>query len=131
MISKQHIDNNKLYVICLILSLMLFAFKAVQYMLIGSYVPFVFIFIILTLFYFSYNSSRRNFSRMLKFWGILLIIWAIIRFVIEISFLFSESITETHIREQFTIYHKTITFLMFLSGSLIIRNRLNFVNNSQ
>ena len=131
MISYQHITGNKSYVICLTLSIMIFIFKAIHYALIGSNIPFVFITIMLIMFYFANRSSLKNLNRMLKFWGLLIILWAVIRFVIEFSFLFSESITETHIREQFTIYQKTISFFMLLAGSYIIKKRFDFVNNSQ
>ncbi len=130
MISKQHIIHNKPYSILLSLSIILFAFKAFQYAMIGSYIPSLFITFILFLFYLANRSSLKKLSKMLKFWGILLILWSVTRFVIEMTFLFDQNITESHIREQFTLFQNVLTILILFIGIYLLRKRSHFVNNS-
>ncbi|WP_299335063.1 hypothetical protein [uncultured Psychroserpens sp.] len=130
MMTKQLLITNKHFFIALALSLSLFVFKGIQYAIIGSFVPMIFILSILLLFFFTFKRSIKSALKAIKFWAILLIFWAIARLTIQILFYVTPNITETHIRDQFTLIQNIISIFVILLGIYLIKNRSNLVNNS-
>lgn len=97
-------------------SFLLFVLKGVDYALLGSYVPLIFISVILTMFYLSFSKSVKAHRRVLKFWALLLIVWASVRIGLMLYLYFDSDLTESHLREQFSLVQNIISVIMLIIG---------------
>lgn len=109
--------------LALALSLGFFLVKGVRYALIGSLVPLILIMTVLTILALTSQRSPKWFRRSLRYWGILLILWAVGRLLVEVLFKLTPNITEAHIREQFTILQKLVSILFLVIGIHLTRRR--------
>lgn len=103
------------------LSLLYFFVKGITYLLIGSYAPILFVVSATILLYWSSTASSHIHRRALKYWAILIIIWATARFGIWLVFQIDTQLTESHIREQFGAIQHIISLLMLIIGLGVIR----------
>lgn len=117
---KKIYASKRLYLL-LGLSILFFLIKGLNYMLIGSYVPIVFISVIIIILYWSFTSNLKNHHNILRFWAILLIVWALARLSVWLIFKIDLSLTESHTREQFGVFQHIISILMLVIGFGIIR----------
>lgn len=108
--------------VVLALSLGYFLVKGIRYALIGSSIPLIIILLVMATLILSARRSPKWFRRSLRYWGILLLLWAAGRLLVELLFHLVPSITETHIREQFTIFQKVISILFLLVGVHLVRH---------
>ena len=97
-----------------------FLFKGINYLIIGSSIPFLLGMIIFILIIFSFNQRNRLSRRMFRLWGWLLTFWGTSRLVMELMFEIS-SITEEHIQSQFTPGQKLLSICVVITGIYIIR----------
>lgn len=103
------------------LSLLYFLVKGVRYFIIGSFVPLLLIVVVILVLGLTYRGRRRWFHRALKYWAVLLILWALGRFTIELLFLLNPNLTETHIREQFTVLQKLVSAAFLFTGWSLLK----------
>jgi hypothetical protein len=115
------IYTSKLLYSILGVSLLYFLIKGLEYLLIDSYVPILFIFTVIVIIFWSFSSNQKNHHRILKFWAILIIIWSISRLGIWLILEIDLNLTESHIREQFGIFQHIISILMLVIGYGIIK----------
>jgi len=121
-IIMETITKHKLFFTLLSLSLFFFLIKGIRYAFIGSFVPIIFITLIsLSLITFA-NKEKKHFKIAIWNWGLILILWSAVRFVIPILFALTPNLTETHIREQFVIPEFLISFIMLSIGIYLLRN---------
>lgn len=116
-------DSNyiKLYLI-LVLSLLFFLRKGIQYAFIGSYFPMSIILVVLTFLVWSKSKSLTYHKRIIRLWSILLIIWSLFRILMTLIIWFFKSINESHIYEQLGIIGFSLSLLMLYFGVYLFRN---------
>ena len=117
----NRISQSKNVYALLGVSLLYFLLKGISYALIGSYVPILFITIIMLLFYGSFGARLKKHYQLLKFWAILIIIWAAIRLGLSIILKIDTTLTESHLREQFGMVQLFLSIGMLICGIGIIK----------
>ncbi len=103
------------------ISILYFLIKGFNYLIIGSYVPILFICTAIILLYWSFTSNLKNHYRIVRFWAILIILWALTRLCIWLIFKIDLGLTESHIREQFGVFHHVISTIMLVIGFMILK----------
>lgn len=111
-------DKNYLLALC---SIIPFAVKAIDYVLLGSYIPFIVFFFAALIMLKGYYIDGPDQRFALRFLGIGITIWALFRFIIMILFL-TTSVQEAHIENQFTFWFVLISCLYLFSGYYLIRS---------
>jgi len=118
--------QNKLtisYLNCfLAITLLYFICKGIDYLFLGSYIPILFIMIVIALISWSVSSGKRFHFRLVKAWAAFVIIWSLVRLILSLVLLIDQHLSESHLREQFGILQNTISLLMFLMGVGIMIN---------
>jgi len=114
--------NTKLLFIPLVLSLLYFIRKAVQYSLIGSYSSMIIVALFLFLLLISLKKNRKTFLLISRIWGILLITWSSVRILISIMNFITNVFDEYHLNNQFGIIRISLSLIMLSFGILIIRH---------
>ena len=105
-------------------SLLFFIYKGISYFLLGSYVPIIFIAIVLIVLLISFNLSAKSQKTILKFWAIFLIIWGLGRLTIWLAFQIASDLTESHMRDQLGLFQNIFSIAMALAGFVVFK-RLN------
>ncbi|MEM8900210.1 MAG: hypothetical protein AAGC85_18995 [Bacteroidota bacterium] len=116
------IRNNPFLFIPLILSLLFFLRKGVQYAMIGSYVPLVVIILPSVLMALTILQKRKTFLLLSKAWAIILIIWSVGRLFIASVNLAIPTFDEYHLNNQLGGFGFILSILMLSLGILILRN---------
>lgn len=116
--------NKKLYIL-VILSLIFFIRKGVQYALLGSFGPLLIVAIFLFLFLTSINHNEKKMFLVSKIWAITLIVWSIIRILISILNYITHTFDEYHLNNQFGIVRICISLIMLLIGVWIFKHSNN------
>ena len=117
----NRIYKSKLLYLMLGVSLLYFLIKGFKYLLIGSYLPILFILIIVIMLYWSFTLNLKSHYKMLRFWAIILIFWALVRFSLWLIFKIDVKLTESHMREQFGIFQHIISIMILVIGIGIIK----------
>jgi hypothetical protein len=113
---------SKLFILTGI-SIIFFLVKGIQYAIIGSYVPLLMVLIVLGSLYLSFSKSIKAHRAILRIWAVLIIIWAVARFIVWVMFEVDQNLSETHIREQFGIFQHIISIAMLFIGIIIFRTK--------
>lgn len=113
---------SKLFILTGI-SIIFFLVKGIQYAIIGSYVPLLLVLIVLGSLYLSFSKSIKAHRAILRIWAVLIIIWAVARFIVWVMFEVDQNLSETHIREQFGIFQHIISIAMLFIGIIIFRTK--------
>ena len=116
----ENIKSSPQLSLAILASITAFLFKGINYLIIGSSIPFLLGMIIFILIIFSFNQRNRLSRRMFRLWGWLLTFWGTSRLVMELMFEIS-SITEEHIQGQFTPGQKLLSICVVITGIYIIR----------
>ncbi len=114
--------RHRIFFITLLFSLLFFLRKAIQYVLLKSYVP---AFIILSIFAIIGISLvlNKKVKLTLRFWSILLIIWASVRILLFLANSFLKEISESHLYHQLFDTKGVIISVSFLvAGVFLFRN---------
>mgnify|MGYP000722385210 CR=1 FL=1 len=119
-ISNQITSSKVLYAL-LGLSLLFFLIKGIIYALIGSYVPILFILVMIIILSWGFNRCSKVHLSIIRFWGILLIIWGIIRLGLGGYLQFDTNLTESHLREQFGLFQNLVSIGMLVIGIKLFR----------
>lgn len=113
---SNKVSQSKTLYILLGLSLLYFALKGISYALIGSYVPILFITVVIVFTYISFGAKQKTHYRFVKFWAVLIIIWAVIRLGLSIILEFDTTLTESHLREQFGFIPQLLSIGILIIG---------------
>ena len=105
----------------LIFSLLFFLIKGINYAIIGSWLPLYVALFFSTLIGLGYFYSMKLFRWAIFFWAIFLTIWSFILMAMEVALQFSPKVTESHVRDQFTILFNLLIVLFFTTGISIFR----------
>lgn len=117
MLSKnRHINPHKSYFAILLLSLLLFLWKGINYASLGSWLPLQVAGGVLALLLGPMLLFRNTPKWPVRIWGVLLIIWGLGRIIIGVLLSFSPEVTEAHIRYQLGGFGITISILAILTG---------------
>lgn len=117
----DNIYASKVLYVLIGISILYFLIKGVNYLIIGSYVPILFILAIIILVYFSCHINPKFHRKILRLWAILLIFWALTRLTFWLILEIDTSLTESHIREQFGVFQHLISLGMLGIGFGIFR----------
>ena len=112
-----------LFTLCLSITLSFFIYKGILYALIGSYVPLLFIFIMLALLTFSLNKSPKAFNKSVGLWSVLIILWSAVRLLLSMVNQFVKPIPEGHIDGQLGLMGILLSVAFLCAGIYIWRNR--------
>jgi len=118
---SNKINKSKLLYSLIAISLLYFLLKGFEYLQINSYIPILFILAVIIIMLWSFSLNPKKHHRVLIFWAILIIIWAIARLGIWLIFKIDLNLTESHIREQFGIFQHIVSILMLIAGYGIIK----------
>jgi len=121
MIQLGEISNFKKLYLLLTLSILFFLFKGIQYALIGSFMPIIFIAFVVFLLLLSLKIIGGGHHRVVKIWAGFLIFWSIMRLVLSVVLLVDNNLTEAHLREQFTLEQQLISLFVGLVGYYMFR----------
>lgn len=115
------INQSKTLYALLGVSLLFFLIKGLNYALIGSYTPILFIIIVMVLLYGSFGLKQKRHYKIITFWAILIIIWTVTRLGISIILKIDTTLTESHLREQFGFIQQLISIGMLGLGIGMIK----------
>ncbi|MAP54509.1 hypothetical protein [Altibacter sp.] len=120
---QQHIvktlKRNTIFSVILILSLAYFFYKGIWYLLLGSYVPFILIALILSLLVWSSRKSAKAFRIVIATWSILVLLWSTVRLLLSLTHQFIKPVPEGHVAGQVGVLG-TIHSLLFLLGAIYL-----------
>ncbi|MEO1033660.1 MAG: hypothetical protein AAFX55_19910 [Bacteroidota bacterium] len=116
------IRSNKVIFLPLILSLLFFIRKGIQYALIGSYIPVIVSIIFVVSLILTFNSRKSTFFLVSKIWGIVVIIWAMARVFISVMNNITAVFDEYHLSTQFGILGLLVSAIMVLFGIILVKN---------
>jgi len=122
MIRENRILLNKNIYILIGLSILFFLVKGIKYLIIGSYLPLIFIFLVVGLIFMSVYFDERKHFVVLKIWSLFLLLWSTIRIVLWLVLIFDKNLTEAHLRDQFGLGQQLVSILMMLIGFRILKN---------
>lgn len=117
------IIKNRVFWMCLSITLIFFLCKGILYALIGSFVPLLFIITILSLFLFSITKSPGAFKRTLTMWSVLLILWSATRLFLSIINKFVKNIPEGHIDGQLDLMSVLLSMTFLIFSFYMLKNR--------
>ncbi|MEL7124008.1 MAG: hypothetical protein AAFO07_31510, partial [Bacteroidota bacterium] len=80
----EAIRNNKYLFVPLILSLLFFLRKGIQYAIIGSYIPLLISVLVLLPMSLTIWNRKKLFLLLSKVWAIIIILWSIVRLFISV-----------------------------------------------
>jgi len=113
---------NKKLSFTLLLSILFFLRKGIQYASIGNYIPLLIIATLMALLVISIQKRKASFI-IVKIWAIILIIWTLIRLLISmvhnIVIPFDGSF---HMTQQFSGYSFIVSTLMLIIGISMFRS---------
>ncbi len=121
MMNRDFIARNRLLIALLMLSVLFFIVKGVRYAIIESYVPIIFIASFILLFIIAFKNGYKSLRRMLRVWGVFLLIWAGAVVFVEVAFTLTPSMTEAHIREQFNLLQNLYVALFLFTGIYLLK----------
>lgn len=81
-------------------------------------IPFSFVLIILLTWMVAW---KRICQYGIRFWAIYLLLWSGVRFALPLLLTFSPSVTESHIRDQFTLFYFLISLIYLVLGWKLLR----------
>jgi len=103
------------------ISLLYFIIKGLDYAIIGSYIPLIFILFWIILIIWSFSFKQKHHLRVLKYWIIMVLIWAVARIGVWIIIHIDTGLTESHLREQFNIFQNCITIVMLVIAINVLK----------
>ena len=117
MLSAQTITKYALFS-----SLVMFGIRGIEYALIDQYYPLIFAGILYLVLFTSYLAGRTPMKWMIRIWGFILFLYAIIRIALWGIFQYDPAISP-HAAEALSLSHLGISGLYCLTGILLIRIR--------
>lgn len=109
----------------LFITLGYFLLKGLIYVSLGSFLPLFFILLVLILLVWTLRSTERKFSKTLKFWAILLIVWSAIRLLLFITDLYLKPVPEAHVHHQITKgFPLSLTILILGIYLFVVRKKI-------
>ncbi len=118
----EFIRVNKNLSLTLLLSILFFLRKGIQYSLIGNVIPLLIIIGFIILLTTSVQKSRTAFILIARIWAIILIILSTIRLLISIIHLTIKPFDNSfHMTHQFSGYSIILSILMLILGILMLR----------
>lgn len=121
--------SRTFYTLILLLSLLLFLIKGIQYILLGSYIPIVLALAICILFYVN-RKKKKALNIIIKVWAYSLISWSLLRLLIGTADRFGKELMENHLQENLGV-PGTLISLAFLFGGFYLlgkKRRQQWVN---
>ncbi len=114
--------RHRIFFITLLFSLLFFLRKAIQYVLLKSYVTAFIILLIFSIIGIRLVLKKKV-KLTLRFWSILLIIWASVRILLFLANSFLKEISESHLYHQLFDTKGVIISASFLvAGVFLFRN---------
>ncbi len=107
----------------LLLTILFFVRKGIQYAILGRFIPLFLIGFVIGLLFYTYKfSKRKGFKFIVKTWSWLLIIWASVRLLFAAINLVSQSLSEHHLNQQLGIAGIVLSLtILILSIVMLIR----------
>jgi len=117
------IKANSTLSLTLLVSILFFLRKGIQYSAIGSHVPLFIIVGVISLLAISLRAGKSYFIILLKTWSVALIIWSLVRIVISTVHLTLQPFDgSNHLTQQFSIYALIISILMLVLSIAMFRS---------
>ncbi|MEM8507890.1 MAG: hypothetical protein AAF717_08670 [Bacteroidota bacterium] len=116
------IRSNSFLFIPLLLSLLFFLRKGIQYAILGSYIPLLVIALFVVLMSITIRANATLFLYLSRIWAGVLIVWSLIRIGIAVVNYATTTFDEYHLSNQFGMSGILISALMLAIGITMIRN---------
>lgn len=117
----EAIKRNRFLFIPLIISLLFFLRKGIQFAWLGSYVPLGFLALFLIPLVATVGSNERLFLRISKIWALVIMVWGIVRIFISVVNYAFPTFDEYHLSSQLGLYGMGLSVLMLGVGIMIMR----------
>lgn len=115
--------KNKTFFIPLLLSLMFFIRKGIQYVIIGKPIPLLIITLFLILLSMNVNNNNKSrFLNISRIWAIVIIVWSLVRILFAIMNFTTNVFDEYHTQTQFGIFGILLSNSLLLMGLIIFKN---------
>ena len=126
----DYLKHNRQLSIPLVISLLFFLRKGVQYALIGSYIPLLVILVVLGIFAKAILSNPRGLIYMSRIWAAILSLWSIMRILFSVVHLTVKPFNEQNLHQQFGFGGLLLSLVVFILAIMIFRNaRLKHVRD--
>lgn len=123
----DQISKNQGFYIPFALSILFFLRKGVQYAIIGSFIPLVFILTMIMLIALIFISEKKKPIKLIsRTWAIIIMIWSIIRILLSIAQLTLKSLNEYHLSNQFGFWGMALSISM-LSVSILMMRKIKYI----
>lgn len=122
---KESFRRQPFLLITLSIVCFLFLIKGSIYLSIGSPIPFFLSIFFLLLLGFALHKPNRTSRRIIRFFGILMILWGFTRLLFAVLFAVAP-LTEAHIQEQFSIIGNIISLAVLLIGIYTLKKAKNY-----
>lgn len=120
---NEFIRANKNLSLFLLLSVLFFLRKGIQYSAIGSFIPLLIIIGLILLLAISIQKGKNSFILIVRIWAITLIIWSVIRILISMIHITIKPFDGSfHLAHQFSGYTLIFSILMLALGILMFRS---------
>ncbi|WP_378183803.1 hypothetical protein [Aquimarina sp. SS2-1] len=128
MIGKKNIKQDRdhlFYNSILILSLLLFFTKGIQYAILGSYIPIILSTTIIIVFYIS-RKNKKFLNTVLKIWSFLIIAWSLIRLLIAAVDHFGKELMENHLQENLGFLGSLVSICFLIAGFYLFNKKRRY-----
>lgn len=119
---KKNFSANPIYTVSLLVCGLTFFIRGIDYLILGSVVPFIMGTFMLFGIYYPLLKQNKSSRRLIKIIAIMLILWGVVRLGIELMFVIAP-VTEAHIRSQFTWNNRLLSLSAILFGNYFLRKK--------
>jgi len=114
-------DRSQQVLIPILVSLLFFLRKGVQYALIGSYVPLLIVALMASIVLLTFFYGVKFFKVFARIWAVLIICWAMTRILFATVDMTIKPFLEYHLTQQFNPSSLLISIVMFILSVYIIK----------
>lgn len=122
---KESFKKQPFLLITLSIIYLLFLIKGSVYLSIGSPLPFFLSIFFLFLFGLALVKPNKKSRRIIRFFGILMLLWGFTRLLFAVLFAIAP-LTEAHIQEQFSIIENIISLAVLFIGIYTLKKAKNY-----
>jgi len=117
------LTSHQIRIAALILSILFFLMRGIQYALLERYIPLGIIVTFLILYLASLRINQKYVRWISKAWGLFIITWSIARLIISLISLLTNTFDEFHLINQFGLYGICQSMVMLLIGIILWRHK--------
>lgn len=127
---KESFRSNPTYAVSLMVCGMAFFLKGIDYLILGSTVPFIIGLVFLSGVLYALSFQNKLGRRIVKTFAIILICWGVARLGVELLFSLT-SVTEAHVRSHFNWLERFLSLSAICGGFYFMHNQKHGPSKSE